>query len=172
MSRFINLAGQRFGRLVVTGRSGRGKHAVTLWLCRCDCGNDKTANTARLRSGKILSCGCLHSETSRASIAANRKPRYTHRGTGTPEHTTWNSMRDRCSRPKNKDYPAYGGRGIRVCERWLGPSGFSNFLADMGPRPDGMSIDRRNVNGHYEPGNCRWATDIEQRHNRRDIKAA
>ncbi len=80
-------------------------------------------------------------------------------------------MRNRCSNPKCDAYKDYGGRGITVCDRWLGPKGFANFLADMGKRPRGKSIDRRNVNGNYEPGNCRWATNHVQSLNKRNSKA-
>jgi hypothetical protein len=87
---------------------------------------------------------------------------------GTPEHRNWRNMIDRCGNPKCKYYPRYGGRGIKVCERWLGPDGFANFYADMGPKPSpAHSIDRVNNDAGYEPGNCKWATKAEQARNRR-----
>lgn len=86
-----------------------------------------------------------------------------------PEYASWYSANRRCSRPSDPGYPAYGARGIRVCDRWAWPGGFERFLVDMGPRPKGTSLDRIDVNGNYEPGNCRWADDETQRTNRRPV---
>lgn len=148
---FQNLTGVRFTRLVVIERNGRTPAGVVRWLCRCDCGNDTTASTQSLRDGKTKSCGCL---------------RRKHGMFGTREWQRWQSMHLRC----NNGSPYYGGRGISVCERWSGPQGFENFYADMGPRPPGGSIDRIDVNGNYEPGNCRWVSMKTQARNRRNTK--
>lgn len=86
------------------------------------------------------------------------------------EWTAWYDMQKRCLNPKHKDFPNYGGRGIRICDRWLGARGFRNFLADMGQRPRGLTLDRSDNNGHYEPSNCRWASRKAQRWNRRDTR--
>jgi hypothetical protein len=155
MVKSIDRTGHVFGRWTALSRvSGQRK-----WLCRCECGTVKTVATSHLRQGKSRSCGCLEKELTSARAK-------THGMSATVEHRTWMSMRDRCRNPKAAHYDCYGGRGITVCERWI--NSFGNFYEDMGPRPSSRhSIDRIDVNGHYEPGNCRWATIAEQRRNTR-----
>jgi hypothetical protein len=150
----LELTGQRFGRWLVLGRSHVGNHGVVMWLCRCDCGAEKTVKAALLRRGESKSCGCYHRE--RVTI---------HGMTKTRTWKTWDSMFQRCENPNSPDYHRYGGRGIHVCERW---HLFANFYADMGDRPDGMSLDRIKVDLGYSPENCRWATESQQQRNRRD----
>jgi hypothetical protein len=147
-----DLTGRRFGRLVVTGPAGEGK-----WHCVCDCGGQRTAHRSNL-GRKTLSCGCLHRE---------RITRHGRSRTKDPTLNAWRSMMSRCYTPGSKYFKNYGGRGIVVCERWRGPDGFTHFLADMGERPAGVSLDRINNNGNYEPGNCRWADGLTQHNNKR-----
>lgn len=156
----IDLTGQRFGRLVALRDVGRGGSTgrLVLWRCRCDCGSIIVTNSNYLRTKHIKSCGCLFLEGNNLKHGHARKDMLS------PTFTTWRSMIQRCHDPNLKAFKYYGGMGITVCKRWLK---FENFLADMGPRPTNHSIDRIDPYGDYKPSNCRWATQLQQRHNRR-----
>lgn len=160
--------GQRYSRLVVLAHAGRSRAGKLLWQCLCDCGSTCVAPTGALRSGNTKSCGCLSRE--RAAQRAYERST-THGLSGHPLYHTWSHMISRCTDPSNADFGNYGGRGISVCERWLvgqgGMSGLECFIADVGDRPKGTSLDRVNNNGNYEPKNCRWASRSVQSRNKR-----
>ena len=159
MSGLIDLTGQRFGRLTVVSRAeNRGNQ--TRWLCKCDCGNEKIIAGNALKSGVTLSCGCYHKEVT-------GKIRRTHGGTGTRLHSIWQNMKARCYRESAREYENYGGRGITICDEWRNDyKAFHDWAVENG-YADNLTIDRKNVNGNYEPSNCRWITNEEQQRNKR-----
>ncbi|WP_167440549.1 hypothetical protein [Paraburkholderia fungorum] len=149
----VRLDGRKFNRLTVVEWAGNGK-----WLCLCDCGSTSSVQGYKLKTGDVKSCGCLNDEK-------RRECNTRHGLSDTRIHRSWMSMRQRCENPKDRAYHRYGGRGIKVCDRW---QIFENFASDMGPMPEGKTLDRfPNVNGNYEPGNCRWADDKQQARNLR-----
>lgn len=155
-----DLTGMRFGRLTVIAFHSLEPRWQKKWLCRCDCGKECTPTGGSLCSGHTASCGCLHSERRNASRTKHGKAR---RGQAkSVEYNVWSCMIGRCRNTKDK---RYGGRGIKVCERW---QSFEAFYQDMGDRPEGHTLDRIDVNGNYEPSNCRWATNEEQSSNKRN----
>lgn len=160
----IDITGHTFGHLRVLRDSGdRTASGGVYWLCQCTCGNKKKVWGVSLRKGKAQSCGCLQGYTTHGQTAGGKR---------TGAYVSWSCMIGRCTNTKQRDFDCYGGRGITVCARWQGPLGLIHFLEDMGPRPEGKTLDRKNVEGHYAPENCRWSTPTQQANNRRPRRTA
>lgn len=161
MPKHLELTGQRIGHVTVVKYIGIDSRASSVWECRCDCGRRFYKSGVYLaRKYPDQSCGCL----TRPYIS-KAMTRHGHEGKRT--YSSWHGMKTRCLNPRSASYYNYGGRGIRVCERWLK---FENFLADMGERPPNMTLERKDYNGHYEPSNCVWADDATQRRNKRNTR--
>ena len=180
MGKVNDLTGQRFGRLTAIERAGTNKKRYITWLCQCDCGNTTIAVGSDIKSGHTRSCGCLQrdrlieynksdSKRSRTS-ELNKVRKRTHGMRYTRIYKEWRSMIDRCENKSWKHYHNYGGRGISVCKEWR--DSFNTFYewAISNGYNDSLTLDRVNVNGNYEPSNCRWATNKEQANNKRNSR--
>jgi hypothetical protein len=160
-----DLVGKRFGNLLVIERYGSDKYNRAIWLCLCDCGNQKKINSNHLLTGNTKSCGCLYNNNNNSfkhGQCKNGKPSKT--------YYTWSEMNRRCTDKKHKSYKYYGGRKIKVCNRWSknNPKGFINFLEDVGEISRGLTIDRINNNDNYYNKNCRLVTSKEQSRNKKN----
>lgn len=156
-----DLTGMKYGKLTAISFHSKNAHRQSLWNCKCDCGNEKVILAPSLKSGATVSCGCHNIEKTRERFTkhGHRKER-----NKTAAYATWAQMMNRCYNERTEKYHHYGGRGIKVCDRW---HDFPNFFADMGERPAGkISLDRINSDGNYEPNNCRWADYALQNQNK------
>ncbi len=160
---FIDRSGLRFGKLTIVEEVGLNRYKKSQWLCRCDCGNTCISLWNQLQSGLKESCGCYQKESARKRFTTHGES--VHSGNST-EYSSWICMKTRCLNPNSEKYKIYGGRGIKICSRWV--DSFENFLSDMGRKPTKKhSIERINNDGNYEPSNCKWGTDLEQANNKR-----
>lgn len=166
MSKLIDLRDKRFGRLVVIQRADNSSSGEARWLCKCDCGNIKIVKGNHLRNEAIKSCGCMEVEN---RFVVNK----THGGANTRLYNVWLGMRKRCFNPNEAAYPNYGGRGITVCEEWRDFGAFRDWALNAGydenAKRGECTIDRIDVNGNYEPSNCRWVDMKIQRQNQRPL---
>jgi hypothetical protein len=151
--------GDKFSRLTVKECLGRKI------LVECECGTEKLVERRFLRGGRTRSCGCLRSETSRTVGLGNLRHGHKTRKNRSRSYKSWEAMKERCANETHRSYKDYGARGVTVCERWL--DSFQNFLADMGERPEGTTLDRRDNSKGYYKENCRWATKSQQQRNKR-----
>lgn len=154
-----NITGQRFGRLVALEMVGNDKYGIKLWKCKCDCGNEKIVTYTHLKRGMIKSCGCLHATQN-----------YVHGLNGSRLQGIYYKMLYRCNNPKCENYADYGGRGIKICDEWLGDNGFKNFYewAFSNRYTEKLTLDRKDNDKGYSPDNCRWVDAFVQENNRRN----
>lgn len=162
MNKIPIVKGDRYGRLTVINEAVRHFSGLRSAHCKCNCGNELDVVIYDLRSGNTVSCGCYQKQATSEKTSAKN---ITHGMSNSPEFSAWTSMKGRCLNPSHAAYQNYGGRGISICSEWS--ASFEAFYRDMGVRPEGASLDRKDNSGSYSKGNCRWATVLEQNNNQR-----
>ena len=162
MSGIVDLTGQHFGFLEVISMTNERKHGKVVWLCKCECENVCKVTSNNLKNGSTISCGCYNKK----NLARCRTKHGLYKSR---IYNIYICMKERCYNPNTKSYKDYGDRGIEVCDEWLGEDGFKNFYewSVANGYDNSLSIDRINVNGNYEPSNCKWSTSTEQNNNTR-----
>lgn len=160
MSKALDLKDQKFGRLLVISREANNKYKQSVWLCQCECGVRKLIKGTQLNKGGTKSCGCLQKDVLRERST-------THGGTKgrtcSKTYNTYRGMKSRCYRERDTHFYLYGAKGIKVCDRWL--ESFENFYEDMGERPEGLTLERKDPTKDYEPSNCKWENITGQNYN-------
>lgn len=168
MSKYKDLLNQKFGKLTAKKFVGKNKQYDALWLCDCDCGNEKIVSAGKLQSGHTQSCGCFQRERTKEAHTKHSLY-YNSEGKRSKLYHVWGSMKERCFNKNSKSYPDYGGRGVTICDEWLDYTNFHKWAIQNGYK-EGLTIERDNNNLNYQPSNCRWIPKSDQSKNRSSVR--